>query len=114
VTIDHPDVLGAFLSAGIQRKKIGDIVVHGDTIQILVTEDITPYLVANVTAIKKASVSFSRIPLANRLSPQDKWQERTATCSSLRIDVIVKEIYQMSRQQELEIIKKGLVKVNFQ
>ncbi|SHN15236.1 RNA-binding protein [Gracilibacillus kekensis] len=114
VSIEHPDVLGSFLSAGIKRKKIGDIVIYEDTIQILVAEDITTYLIANVTSIKKAGVLFERVPLTKRLPSQDKWQERTTTCASLRLDVLIKEIYQMSRQQALNLIKKGYVKVNFQ
>ncbi|WP_369403396.1 S4 domain-containing protein [Gracilibacillus boraciitolerans] len=45
---------------------------------------------------------------------QDTWQEKTTTCASLRLDVLIKEIYQVSRQQALQLIKKGFVKVNFQ
>ncbi|MFD2656280.1 RNA-binding protein [Gracilibacillus thailandensis] len=114
VSIEHRDVLGAFLSAGIKRKKLGDIVIHDDTIQILVASDITTYLITNVTSIKKAGVTFERVPMTERLPSQDAWQSRIATCASLRLDVIIKEIYQMSRQQALNLIKKGLVKVNFQ
>ncbi|MGN8645088.1 RNA-binding protein [Gracilibacillus sp. HCP3S3_G5_1] len=114
VSIEHRDVLGAFLSAGIKRKKMGDIVIKNDIIQILVASDITKYLITNVTSIKKAGVSFESIAMSERLPSQDKWQSRIATCASLRLDVIIKEIYQISRQQALNVIKKGLVKVNFQ
>ncbi|UOQ47944.1 YlmH/Sll1252 family protein [Gracilibacillus caseinilyticus] len=114
VSIEHRDVLGAFLSAGIKRKKIGDIVIHDNVIQILVTEDISAYLIANITGIKKAGIQFERVGLSNRLISQDQWQSRTATCASLRLDVLMKEMYQMSRQQALTLIKKGFVKVNFQ
>ncbi|GAE91717.1 hypothetical protein JCM21714_672 [Gracilibacillus boraciitolerans JCM 21714] len=62
LSIEHPDVLGAFLSAGVKRKKIGDIVIQEDTIQILVAKDITTYLVTNVTAIKNARINFESIP----------------------------------------------------
>ncbi|UOQ85504.1 RNA-binding protein [Gracilibacillus salinarum] len=114
VSIEHRDVLGAFLSAGIKRKKIGDIVIHDNVIQILVTEDISAYLIANITGIKKAGIQFERTALSERLISQDQWQSRTATCASLRLDLLIKEMYQMSRQQALILIKKGFVKVNFQ
>lgn len=114
VSINHPDVLGTFLSAGIERRKIGDIVVNEDTIQILAAAEITPYLLANITSIKKANVSFQSVPFSKRLPSRDNWHERTTTCASLRIDVVAKEIYHLSRQQALELIKKGFVKVNFQ
>ncbi|ENH98312.1 hypothetical protein J416_01194 [Gracilibacillus halophilus YIM-C55.5] len=114
VTIEHPDVLGAFLSAGIKRKKIGDIVINDNQVQILVARDITAYLLANITSIKKARVQFEQVPIQNRIVPQESWQEKITTCSSLRLDVVLKEIYQLSRKQALTYIQKGLVKVNFQ
>ncbi len=40
--------------------------------------------------------------------------KKTTTCASLRLDVLIKEMYQVSRQQALDLIKKGWVKVNFQ
>ncbi|GAB2553436.1 YlmH family RNA-binding protein [Gracilibacillus alcaliphilus] len=114
VSIEHRDVLGAFLSAGIQRKKLGDIVVRDDLIQILVSSDITSYLASNVTSIKQASVQFESIPVMARITSQDTWQTKVTTCASLRLDVLIKEMYNMSRQQATDVIKKGLVKVNFQ
>ncbi|WP_130859815.1 RNA-binding protein [Gracilibacillus phocaeensis] len=114
VTIEHRDVLGAFLSAGIKRKKIGDIVIHGGLVQILVSSDISAYLTANITSIKQAGVRFEQIELTDRLPSQDTWKSSVGTCASLRLDVVMKEIYKISRQQALDAIKKGLVKVNFQ
>ncbi|KAB8138668.1 RNA-binding protein [Gracilibacillus oryzae] len=114
VTISHPDVLGAFLSAGIERKKLGDITINDGYIQILVAKDITTYLISNVTSIKKANVQFHSIPFSQLLDSTNRWVENTATCSSLRLDVLIKEMYQTSRQQAADLIKKGLVKVNFQ
>src|SRR5699024_7438755 len=40
VHLEHPDVLGAFMSLGIDRKKIGDIVVLEDYIQFFITSDL--------------------------------------------------------------------------
>lgn len=114
VKIEHPDVLGAFLSSGIERKKIGDIKVHHGEIQILVSKDISTYLLSNITSIKKASVQFEPISLSDRMVNSDNWVEKTTTCASLRLDVLIKEMYQVSRQQALDLIKKGWVKVNFQ
>ncbi|SER04420.1 RNA-binding protein YlmH, contains S4-like domain [Gracilibacillus ureilyticus] len=114
VSIEHRDVLGAFLSAGIHRKKIGDIIINDGYIQILVAKDITTYLTTNVTSIKKANVQFDNVSFSQLLDSTNRWIESTATCSSLRLDVLIKEMYQTSRQQALDLIKKGFVKVNFQ
>lgn len=114
VTITHRDVLGSFLAAGIHRKKIGDIMIKDGTIQILVSKEITDYLLLNVTSIKNANVAFETVPLNQLILKDEKWKESHGTGSSLRLDVMIKEMYQVSRQEALQLIKKGLVKVNFQ
>ncbi|MFC4404652.1 RNA-binding protein [Gracilibacillus xinjiangensis] len=114
VSIEHRDVLGAFLSAGIQRKKLGDIAINDGYIQIVVAKDITTYLTTNVTSIKKANVQFQPTPFSKLAASNNEWVEYSATCSSLRLDVLIKEMYQVSRQQALDLIRKGYVKVNFQ
>ncbi|MBM7552835.1 RNA-binding protein [Thalassobacillus pellis] len=113
VTVSHPDVLGAFMSLGIKRKKVGDLIVKDGTIQLVVAAEITDYVRMNLTGIKKASVQFDEIPLDQLVENKEHWQHTDATVSSLRLDVIVKEIYGMSRQKASLLIEKGEVKVNF-
>lgn len=114
VSLSHRDIMGAFLSSGIKRKKLGDIVVRDGKIQILVTADIAGYVQVNLTSIKKATVTFEEKPLKELMESKEKWTEKDVTVSSLRLDVVVKELYQFSRQKASEYIQKGLVKVNFQ
>lgn len=114
VTLSHRDVMGAFLSSGITRKKLGDIVVQDGRIQIVMAVDIAPYVQANLTSVKKATVAFEEQPLDKLMISKEKWIERDTTVSSLRLDVIIKELYQLPRQKAADLIEKGLVKVNFQ
>lgn len=113
VSLGHRDVLGAFLSLGIKRKKLGDLLVRDGIIQIVVASDIDSYVKMNLTAIKKASVNFEERDTIHLLENNEKWESKLATVSSLRLDVVVKEIYNVSRQTAADAIKKGLVKVNF-
>ncbi|RCW70786.1 RNA-binding protein [Saliterribacillus persicus] len=114
VNVEHPDVLGAFLGSGIERKKIGDIVISENHIQIAVSSDITPYLKMNVTGIKKASVNFEAISIQNKIEIEQEWEPFYKTCSSKRLDVVLKEMHALSRQKAADYINKGLVKVNYQ
>jgi|SRR5690625_294496 len=115
VTIEHRDVLGAFLSLGILRKKLGDIAIDPDasTIQLIVSADISDFVLTQLTSIKKANVQFKEVALSEAISPKDEWQNFDTTVSSLRLDVILRSFYRFSRNQAAEQIKKGLVKVNF-
>ncbi|MDL4839987.1 YlmH family RNA-binding protein [Aquibacillus rhizosphaerae] len=113
ISLAHGDVLGAFLSMGVKRKKLGDLIVKDGVIQIVVASEIDTYVKMNLTNIKKATVSFEEKPLGNLTTNDEKWVSNHGTISSLRLDVVVKEIYSISRQVAVASIQKGLVKVNF-
>jgi len=113
ITLNHPDVMGAFLSLGIERRKLGDIFVENGKIQIIMAAAIAPYVMANLTAIKKAKVTLTEKPLTDLMETELTWIESDKTVSSLRLDTILKEIYNLSRKHAIEFITKKLVKVNF-
>ncbi|WP_226578544.1 RNA-binding protein [Halobacillus litoralis] len=113
VTLEHRDVLGAFMSLGIRREKVGDLVVQDGTIQMTVASEISDYIKMNLTGIKKSTIDFQEKPLTDLMESREKWITRETTVSSLRLDVIVKEIYGMSRKKASMFIEGGHVKVNF-
>jgi len=113
VTIEHRDILGAFLSLGIDRKKVGDIIVTENRFQIILTRELSSYVMMNLTKVKNANITLIENDFQNILIGEDEWVERQHTVSSLRLDIIIKEIYRMSRKDALHYIKGNRVKVNF-
>lgn len=113
ITLTHRDVLGAFLSLGIKRKKLGDILLQDGLLQIVIAADIAPYVSANLTGIKKASIVLEEKPLAALIEQTHHWEERNHTVASLRLDAVLKEIYHISRKDAASYITKNLVKVNY-
>lgn len=115
VKMEHRDVLGAFYSLGLDRKKLGDLAIDAvnGKVQIMVSSDISDYVIAHFTQIKKANVQFERIEFDQADRVRNDWSEDEATVSSLRLDVLIKHFYRISRNNALELIKKGHVKVNF-
>ncbi|MFD2044025.1 RNA-binding protein [Ornithinibacillus salinisoli] len=113
ITLTHPDVMGAFLSLGIKRKKLGDIVVENGVIQIMTTDDIAQYVVANLTSIKKSNITIEEKAMQSLIQTEPNWVEVDQTVSSLRLDNVLKEIYHISRKIASEYIEKKQVKVNY-
>ncbi|RWZ60679.1 RNA-binding protein [Halobacillus fulvus] len=113
VTLEHRDVLGAFMSLGIKREKLGDLVVQDGKIQIITAAEISDYIKMNLTGIKKAGVQFEEKTMSELMESDETWQTRDTTVSSLRLDVLTKEIYGMSRKKAGMHIEAGHVKVNF-
>ena len=113
VTLKHGDVLGTLMSLGIDRRTIGDILVKDGVFQFFITDELTPYVEMNLTQVKQATTKLESRPFEELIDALVKWKEREQTVSSLRLDVLIKEIYQLPRATALQLIKQKRVKVNF-
>lgn len=113
VTLTHRDVLGSFMSLGIDRKKIGDIIVKDGLIQLITTKELSPYIILQLQQIKRSRVTFSEIPLSELEPIKDDWQHNQYTVSSLRLDVIVSELYRFSRKKASKLIESERVSLNY-
>lgn len=113
VQLKHPDVLGALLSVGIERSKFGDIRVAENTVQFAVAAEVADYVRANLTSIGKVKVHLEEVGTQPLLSSEEEWVESTTTVSSMRLDVVLATILNISRQKSQNLITAGRVKVNW-
>lgn len=113
ISLAHPDVMGAFLSLGIDRSKLGDILVIEGKLQIIVASEIAQYVIANLTTIKNANISLSEKDFSDLYEKELNWIESDKTVSSLRLDVVLSGIHNMSRKDAANYLRKKQVKVNF-
>ncbi|WP_456275568.1 YlmH family RNA-binding protein [Bacillus sp. AK128] len=113
VSIEHPQVLGSLMSMGLKRAKYGDILSEGERVQIIVANEISDFLRMNLQSIGRAKVSLREIELDKILQIKEEWKEEFCTVSSMRLDVLVAEAYNLSRSKATPLIKGGVVKVNF-
>ena len=113
MSIEHRDVMGAFLSLGLVREKLGDIIVHDDLIQMVVAEEIASYVMLHLDGIKKARVTWQQKDLTDLKIQPIYWEKRECIVSSLRLDAVLKEIYRLSRNKAVQMIEQQRVKVNF-
>ncbi|QOR68488.1 RNA-binding protein [Cytobacillus suaedae] len=113
VTIDHRKILGSLMSLGVKRSKFGDILVSGDLVQIIVAQEIADYIRTNLESVGKATVSLKEISFDQLIFTEEAWDEHTTTVSSMRLDVVLSSIYNLSRQKIQAMIQSGLVKVNW-
>ena len=111
--LTHRDVMGAFLALGIDRKKLGDIIVNEGIIQFVTVKEISSYVETNLTKIKRASIRLQEKSISNMIDKNEEWVENDHTVSSMRLDVILKEVYRTSRKKAAEWIQKKAVKVNY-
>lgn len=113
VTLQHRDILGAFTSLGIDRKKIGDILVAENRFQLFLTSELKEFVKMNLTNIKNTTITLKEMFTKDVIENTDEWIHKQHFVSSMRLDVIVKEIYQLSRKNAVQYIQANRVKVNF-
>lgn len=109
-TLSHRDVLGALMHLGIERDKIGDIVIKDRMVYIIIDEEIENYIVCNLTRIKRNSMHFERCE--EELHHEAEIIYKDHIVSSLRLDVLVASFAGVSRAQAAKMITSGDVKVD--
>ena len=113
-SINHPDVLGALLNLGLERNDIGDIYIGDGICEFVVLNKDKDFVKFNLTKIKNERVSLD-VKKDNILSKNKiEYIEKRGFVSSLRLDNIVSEFVNLSRSKAKTLIKRRLVKVNFQ
>ncbi|PEJ60309.1 RNA-binding protein [Bacillus sp. AFS002410] len=111
-TLSHRQVLGTLMSLGITRGKFGDILIKNDKIQLIVAEEIASFVENNFNSVGKSPIKLMGISFKELIESDDNWQTSNGTVSSLRLDVLLSEFYNISRQKAQMLIKAGHVKVN--
>lgn len=113
-SISHRDYLGALLNLGIKREKIGDILIHNNFCQVIVSEDICDFIVMNLTKVSRNNVKVKEIDLEDIVKNELEFKEISFTVSSSRIDSIISGVYNLSRTESVKLIKNERVNVDYE
>ncbi len=113
-SIAHKDYLGALLSLGIKREKIGDIIVHENFCQIIVSADICDFIVFNLNKVARNNVMVTEIKKQDIIVNTPEYKEISFTVSSERLDCLISGLYNISRQESSKYINAERVYVNYE
>ena len=113
-SISHKDYLGSLLSLGIKREKIGDIIIHDNFCQVIVTYDICDFILMNLEKVARNNVKLKEISRDEIIYNPPNYKDINFTVSSCRIDCIVSGIYNISRQESAKLINNEKVQVNYE
>lgn len=112
--VSHKDYLGAIISLGIKRTKIGDILVHKDYTDIIVKNEISDFILFNLEKVGNKKIFIEARSLESLSPVKASYKELNKILSSLRLDVYISAAYNLSRQESMNIIKSGSVKINWE
>lgn len=109
-SLSHRDFLGAFLSLGVERDAVGDILVEPGRSVVFVKQELASYFTQQLTKVGREGISFEEagFPLPK---PKEKC-ELFYTVASARLDCVVGAICGTSREKSKQLISSGLVSLN--
>ncbi|WP_238861140.1 YlmH/Sll1252 family protein [Clostridium sp. YIM B02569] len=110
--LTHRDFLGGVLSLGIERNKIGDLLVNNNTCYVPVHEEVEDFIIYNLNRISKVICNVKVVDDFEFL-PRVNFEEVVVLVSSLRIDGIVSKIINISRSKAQAMIEQGQVLIDY-
>lgn len=110
---NHRDYLGCVMKTGLNRNRIGDIIVHEDGAYIIVLKENAEYIAEFLKEIIKFSKSQIEVVEYYEIKTKEiEFEEKQITVSSMRLDNIVAETIKISRSKTEELIKAEKVFIN--
>ncbi len=110
--LGHRDFLGSFMSLGIERDTIGDILIEDGYAVAFVRESVADYICGQVFKIGRVGVKPS-LAKPDHLPKSEDTANKTLIVSSLRADAVISAFTGLSRERVKQLIKKELAFINY-
>lgn len=109
--LTHRDYLGAVLNLGIERSRLGDILVDDKRAVLFVHTDLCEFLKQELTRVRHTSILAKEIELTDfHYTPH--YEEIKGTVASVRLDSLLSLAFPSSRTRLSGLIEGGKVFVN--
>lgn len=106
--LGHRDFLGSLMNIGIERHKLGDIIVANKSAYVFAHEQVVPVILDEITRIRHTTVMASVVDNMSEF-PAPKLEQVNIQVHSERIDAIIAKAYNLSRSQAAEVFLAGKV-----
>ena len=109
----HKNYLGGIVKLGLDREKVGDILVQNNGADIIVLEESIKFLIQELPMLKRfenSTIIEKSIDELKMIEP--KIEEIKIIVPSLRLDNFVSDLARTSRNKTVEIIKSERVFIN--
>ena len=110
-SLTHRDILGALMGCGIERSAVGDLLPGEGVCDLLVTRQIAPFVLQNLTSAGRVRLQMEEIALAALRPPEQKFQYQRETVASLRLDAVCAAAFRLSREKAAQAISAHRVSI---
>lgn len=109
--LSHRDYLGAVMNLGIERCKLGDILIEDGKAILFAKEELAGYIMEHLTRIRHTTVKTSILSTFED-SYEPRYEELKGTVASVRLDTVLSLAYPLSRSKITGPIEGARVFVN--
>lgn len=113
LNISHRNILGTLMSLGVKRNLFGDIIVSEDNCYFLCCSEIAEYIEQEFTMINNQKIKLKKVSYQQlENNANDNKQTITVIVPSLRLDVVVANGFNISRNKVVDSINAKEVFLN--
>lgn len=109
--LTHRDYLGAILNLGIDRSKIGDLVITDSGAVLFCKDSIAKFLTEQFSYVRHTKVTATFTDL-KETSFARSYETIHSTVSSVRLDAVIAAAFRVSRSKMTSVIAEGKVFLN--
>ena len=106
--LGHRDFLGALMGLGIRREMLGDLMVTENKAQLVALPSVKALIERELTEVRHTRIEVLEIP-REALSAVRRTEVRSVNAASLRADVLVAAVWNLSRTRAKEAFSTGKV-----
>ena len=110
LNLTHRILLGTLIHLGISRNRIGDIVINDNCAYVAISSNLLLFIKENLTSIHHQEVKIEEY--FEEIELEDKGIEKTIFLQSIRLDSVIAQTFNLSREEASDLIKHEMVKVN--
>ena len=107
--LTHRDILGSLMGLGVERDRLGDILVSPHSADIIAAPSLRDFFLREWTEAGRVKLTVAEIAREELLLPQVQVKVLRDTVSSLRLDAVAAAAFSISRGKAAELIAAGRV-----
>ena len=112
-SLSHRDFLGSILGLGLDREKVGDLLVAPGCCDILLLREIEDFLLLHLESAGRTRLKLKPIPLAQLAPKAVEVKTIRDTVATLRLDAVAASAFSLSRGRAGELISSGKLQLNY-
>lgn len=110
--LSHRNILGALMNLGIQRDKLGDILIGKNGYYFFCKKEMTAYLIEHLTQVSHTQVHCDIVSTEEVSSLHPNTEIHEKIIASNRLDSLIAAMTGISRSQAVALINAGKIAIN--